>query len=77
MQVDVASNPKLMNMLPKMQSQLFLDQPWATSLLQNEIDTLGETIDASNIPALQKKFQFRKKMVSILGEMEVVSEPHF
>jgi hypothetical protein len=77
MQVDVASDPKLMNILPKMQSQLFLDQPWASSLLQNEIDTLGETIDASNIPALQKKFQFRKKMVSILGEMEVVSEPHF
>jgi hypothetical protein len=38
---------------------------------------MGETIDASNIPALQKKFQFRKKMVSIMGDKEVSNEPHF
>lgn len=77
MQVDLTSDPKLMSMLPKMQSQLFLGQPWAMSLLQNEVEALGETIDAANIPALQKKFQFRKKMVSIMGDMEVSNEPHF
>lgn len=77
MQVDIASDPTLMSMLPKIQSQLFLGQPWAMSLLQNEVESMGETIDASNIPALQKKFQFRKKMVSIMGDMEVSNEPHF
>ena len=77
MQVDLTSDPKLMSMLPKMQSQLFLGQPWAMSLLQNEVEAMGETIDAANIPALQKKFQFRKKMVSIMGDMEVSNEPHF
>ena len=77
MQVNITSDPKLLSMLPKMQSQLFLGQPWAMSLLQNEVEAMGETIDASNIPALQKKFQFRKKMVSIDGEMEVSNEPHF
>jgi hypothetical protein len=77
MQVDLTSDPKLLSMLPKMLSQLFLGQPWAMSLLQNEVEALGETIDASNIPALQKKFQFRKKMVSLDGEMEVSNEPHF
>ena len=77
MQVDLTSDPKLMSLLPKMQSQLFLGQPWALSLLQNEVESMGETIDASNIPALQKKFQFRKKMVSLDGEMEVSNEPHF
>jgi hypothetical protein len=77
MQVDLTSDPKLLSMLPKMQSQLFLGQPWAMSLLQNEVEVMGETIDASNIPALQKKFQFRKKMVSLDGEMEVSNEPHF
>jgi hypothetical protein len=77
MQVDLTSDPKLLSMLPKMQSQLFLGQPWAMSLLQNEVEALGETIDAANIPALQKKFQFRKKMVSIMGDMEVSNEPHF
>ena len=75
--VDLSSDSKLMNLLPKMQSQLFLGQPWALTLLQNDIDSMGEIIDASNIPALQKKFQFRKRMVSINGEMEVVNEPHF
>lgn len=77
MQVDLTSDPKLMSLLPKMQSQLFLGQPWAMSLLQNEVESMGETIDASNIPALQKKFQFRKKMVSLDEEMEVSNEPHF
>jgi hypothetical protein len=77
MQVDLTSDPKLLSMLPKMQSQLFLGQPWAMSLLQNEVESMGETIDASNIPALQKKFQFRKKMVTLGGEMELVNEPHF
>ncbi len=77
LKVDLNSDPKLMSMLPKMQSQLFLGQPWAMSLLQNEVEAMGETIDASNIPALQKKFQFRKKMVSILGDMELSNEPHF
>jgi len=77
MQVNITSDPKLLSMLPKMQSQLFLGQPWALSLLQNEVEAMGETIDASNIPALQKKFQFRKKMVSIMGDMEVSNEPHF
>jgi hypothetical protein len=77
MKVELNSDPKLMSMLPKMQSQLFLSQPWALSLLQNDIEYAGETIDASDIPALQKKFQFRKKMVSIMGDMEVTNEPHF
>jgi hypothetical protein len=77
MKVDLTSDPKLMSLLPKMQSQLFLGQPWALSLLQNEVEAMGETIDAANIPALQKKFQFRKKMVSIMGDMEVSNEPHF
>jgi hypothetical protein len=45
--------------------------------LQNEVEAMGETIDATNIPALQKKFQFRKKMVTLGGEMELVNEPHF
>ena len=76
-QVDLTSDPKLMSLLPKMQSQLFLGQPWAMSLLQNDLEAIGETIDASNIPALQKKFQFRKKMVSLDGEIEVSNEPHF
>jgi hypothetical protein len=60
-----------------MQSQLFLGQPWALSLIQNDLEAMGETIDASDIPTLQKKFQFRKKMVSILGDMEISNEPHF
>jgi hypothetical protein len=77
MQVDLTSDPKLLSMLPKMQSQLFLGQLWAMSLLQNEVEAMGETIDATNIPALQKKFQFRKKMVSIMGDMELSNEPHF
>ena len=77
MQVDLTSDPKLLSMLPKMLSQLFLGQPWAMSLLKNEVESMGETIDASNIPALQKKFQFRKKMVSIMGDKEVSNEPHF
>jgi hypothetical protein len=77
MQVNITSDPKLMSLLPKMQSQLFLGQPWAMSLLQNEVESMGEAIDGSNIPALQKKFQFRKKMVSLDGEMEVSNEPHF
>ncbi len=77
LKVDLNSDPKLMSMLPKMQSQLFLGQPWALSLIQNDLEAMGETIDASNIKALQKKFQFRKKMVSILGDMEVSNEPHF
>jgi hypothetical protein len=77
MQVDITSDPNLMSLLPNIQSQLFFGQPWALSLLQNDAETLGETIDASNIPALHKKFQFRKKMVSLGGEMELVNEPHF
>jgi hypothetical protein len=77
MQVDLTSDPKLLSMLPKMQSQLFLGQPWALSLIQNDLEAMGETIDASNIPALQKKFQFRKKMVSLMGDMEISNEPHF
>ena len=77
MKVDLTSDPKLMSLLPKMQSQLFLGQPWALSLIQNDLEAMGETIDAANIPALQKKFQFRKKMVSIMGDMEVSNEPHF
>jgi hypothetical protein len=77
MQVNLTSDPKLMSMLPKMQSQLFLGQPWALSLIQNDLEAMGETIDASDIPTLQKKFQFRKKMVSIMGDMEVSNEPHF
>jgi hypothetical protein len=77
MKVELNSDPKLMSMLPKMQSQLFLSQPWALSLLQNDIEYAGETIDASDIPTLQKKFQFRKKMVSIMGDMELSNEPHF
>jgi len=77
MQVDLTRDPKILSMLPKMQSQLFLGQPWALSLLQNEVEAMGETIDAANINTLQKKFQFRKKMVSIMGDMEVSNEPHF
>ena len=77
MQVDITSDPNIMSLLPNIQSQLFFGQPWALSLLQNDAETLGETIDASNIPALHKKFQFRKKMVSLGGEMELVNEPHF
>jgi hypothetical protein len=77
MKVDLTSDPKLMSLLPKMQSQLFLGQPWALSLIQNDLEAMGETIDASDIPTLQKKFQFRKKMVSIMGDMELSNEPHF
>jgi hypothetical protein len=77
MKVELNSDSKLMGLLPKMQSQLFLGQLWAMSLLQNEVEAMGETIDATNIPALQKKFQFRKKMVSIMGDMELSNEPHF
>lgn len=77
MQVDITGDPNLMSLLPNIQSQLFFGQPWALALLQNDVESLGETIDASDIPSLQKKFQFRKKMVSLGGEMELVNEPHF
>jgi hypothetical protein len=77
MQVDITGDPNLMSLLPNIQSQLFFGQPWALALLQNDVESLGETIDASDIRSLQKKFQFRKKMVSLGGEMELVNEPHF
>jgi hypothetical protein len=60
-----------------MQTQLFLGQPWSLSLLQNEVESNGEIIKATDIPTLQKKFQFRRKMVTLEGGMELSNEPHF
>jgi hypothetical protein len=77
MELGLDLDPKLMSMLPKMQPQLFLGQPWALSLLQNDVETNGEIIRATDITALQKKFQFRRKMVTLEGDMELSNEPHF
>jgi hypothetical protein len=47
------------------------------SILQNDVEKQGEVIQANDIQTLQKKIQFRKKLVSLQGETELSNEPHF
>jgi len=69
--------PELISKLPKLQPNILINQPWLQAILMNDIEKQGEIIEATDIKKLQKKFQFRKKMVSIMGDMEVSNEPHF
>jgi hypothetical protein len=62
-----------MNITPS----LYLNQPWAQSLIQNNFGS-SEVIDAKNINLLQKKFHF-KRIISDISTMEteMINEPHF
>ena len=66
-------DPKLINDTPI----LYLNQPWAQSLIQNNFGS-SEVIDAKNINLLQKKFHF-KRIISDISTMEteMINEPHF
>jgi hypothetical protein len=69
--------PELISKLPKLQPNILINQPWLQAILMNEVEKQGEVIEATDIKKLQKKFYFLKKMVSLMGDMEISNEPHF
>jgi hypothetical protein len=75
--LQVGINSELLLMMPKINNSLFVSQPWVLSILQNDVEKQGEVIQANDIQTLQKKIQFRKKLVSLQGETELSNEPHF
>jgi hypothetical protein len=75
--LQVGINSELLSMMPKINNSLFVSQPWVLSILQNDVEKQGEVIQANDIQTLQKKIQFRKKLVSLQGETELSNEPHF
>ena len=77
MQIPLSEFPELLTKLPKTQPQLFLNQPWMLSIIQNNVLERGEIIIGSDIDKLQKKFHFQRNLISIDGEMELSSKPHF
>ena len=76
-QLPLADFPALMNKLPNVKPQLFLNQPWVVSIIQNEVQNQGEIIPGSDLKTLQKRFYFNRNLVSIDGEVELSSKPHF
>jgi hypothetical protein len=66
-------DPKRINASPI----LYLNQPWAQSLIQNNFSS-SEVIDVNNINLLQKKFHFKRQISDISTmETEVINMPHF
>ena len=76
-EIPLANFPGLMNKLPSVKPQLFLNQPWVVSIIQNEVQSQGEIIQGSDVKTLQKKFYFNRNLVSIDGDVELSSKPHF
>jgi hypothetical protein len=77
LQLPLADFPGLMNKLPNIKPQLFLNQPWVVSIIQNEVQSQGEIIQGSDVKSLQKRFYFNRNLVSIDGDVEMNSKPHF
>ncbi len=77
MQVSLSEFPVLDSKLINATTILYLNQPWAQSLIQNNFSS-SEVIDAKNINLLQKKFHF-KRIISDISTMEteMINEPHF
>ena len=77
MQVSLSEFPVLDSKIMNITPSLYLNQPWAQSLIQNNFSS-SEVIDAKNINLLQKKFHF-KRIISDISTMETVmiNEPHF
>lgn len=76
-EIPLANFPGLMNKLPSVKPQLFLNQPWVVSIIQNEVQNQGEIILGSDLKTLQKRFYFNRNLVSIDGDVELSSKPHF
>ena len=76
-EIPLANFPGLMNKLPSVKPQLFLNQPWVVSIIQNEVQSQGEIIQGSDVKTLQKKFYFNRNLVSIDGDVELSSKPQF
>jgi hypothetical protein len=66
-----------MNKLPSVKPQLFLNQPWVVSIIQNDVQSQGEIILGSDVKTLQKRFYFNRNLVSIDGDVELSPKPHF
>lgn len=77
MQVSLSEFPVLDSKIMNITPSLYLTQPWAQSLIQNNFSS-SEVIDAKNINLLQKKFHF-KRIISDISTMEteMINEPHF
>jgi hypothetical protein len=77
MQVSLSEFPVLDSKIMNITPSLYLNQPWAQSLIQNNFGS-SEVIDAKNINLLQKKFHF-KRIISDISTMEteMINEPHF
>ncbi|MFM7682620.1 MAG: hypothetical protein ACKO7P_07715, partial [Bacteroidota bacterium] len=77
MQVSLSEFPVLDSKIMNITPSLYLNQPWAQSLIQNNFSS-SEVIDAKNINLLQKKFHF-KRIISDISTMEteMINEPHF
>jgi hypothetical protein len=68
----------LLSKLPKIQSNILINQPWVQAILMNDVDKQGEVIEATDVKKLQKKFHFLRQIKDInTMEMEYTDVPHF